>query len=115
MADKLRFLPAGEGAVLVELPDLRKTLSLLDGLRALRPAGVIDLVPAARTLMVCFDPQIVDRAALASIVAGIDLSPRTRRSGETFEIPVTYDGEDLGDTERVELVHEPDALRVLLP
>lgn len=111
MADKLRFLPAGEGAVLVELPDLRKTLSLLDGLRALRPAGVIDLVPAARTLMVCFDPQIVDRAALASIVAGIDLSPRTRCSGETFEIPVTYDGEDLGDVAAILGLSIEDVIR----
>lgn len=29
--------------------------------------------------------------------------------------PYQVDGEDLGDTDRVELVHEPDALRLLLP
>lgn len=97
MADRLRFLPAGDGALLVELPDLDKTLSLLDGLRGLRPAGVIELVPAARTIMVRYDPRVTDRAALAGIVSGVDLSQRAVRSGETFEIPVVYDGEDLAD------------------
>ncbi|MFM7223931.1 MAG: diacylglycerol/lipid kinase family protein [Actinomycetota bacterium] len=35
------------------------------------------------------------------------------RAGAPF--PYQVDGEDLGDTDRVELVHEPEALRVLLP
>lgn len=95
MAERLRFLPAGSDAFLVELDDLATTLTLLDGLHATRPAGVIDLVPAARTLMVRFDPLVTDQAHLLAVISRIDLSVRSRRLGQTFEIPVAYDGEDL--------------------
>ncbi|RWK11051.1 urea amidolyase family protein [Mesorhizobium sp.] len=97
MAEHLRFLPAGSDAFLVELDDLAITLSLLGGLLAARPAGVIELVPAARTLMVRFDPFVTDQAHLVPVISRIDLSVRGTRRGQTFEIPVAYDGEDLVD------------------
>lgn len=101
MAERLRFLPAGSDAFLVELDDLSTTLMFLDGLLSARPAGVIDLVPAARTLMVRFDPFVTDRAHLVAVISGIDLSIRSTRQGQTFEIPVAYDGEDLVDVAEI--------------
>lgn len=97
MAERLRVLSAGSDAFLVELDDLDTTLTLLDGLLAARPAGVTDLVPAACTLLVRFDPLVTDPAHLVAVISGIDLSARSLRRGETFEVPVIYDGEDLGD------------------
>ncbi|MDL2410309.1 urea amidolyase family protein [Rhizobium calliandrae] len=97
MTERLRFLPAGSNAFLVELPDLATTLTLLDCLLADRPDGVAELVPAARTLMVRFDPLVTRREDLVALISGLDLSVRTSRQGETFEIPVIYDGEDLDD------------------
>ncbi|ACP23408.1 hypothetical carboxylase/hydrolase-like protein (plasmid) [Sinorhizobium fredii NGR234] len=97
MPERLRFLPAGSDSFLVELDDLETTLTLLDGLLAARPEGVRELVPAARTVMIRFDPLVTNRAALAAFVSRMDLSQRSARQGETFDIPVTYDGEDLGD------------------
>ncbi|MER8855987.1 urea amidolyase family protein [Mesorhizobium australicum] len=97
MAESLRFLPAGSNAILVEVDDLATTLTLLDGLRVHRPEGTVDLVPAARTLLVRFDPLLADRAELIEIISRIDLSVRSKRQGETFEIPVAYDGEDLNE------------------
>lgn len=97
MAERLRLLPAGSDTFLVELDDLATTLTLLDGLRAARPAGIIELVPAARTLMVRYDPLVTDRAHLVGAIASIDLSVRSTRQGQTFEILVAYDGEDLVD------------------
>ncbi|MER9567403.1 urea amidolyase family protein [Mesorhizobium sp. M0571] len=102
MAERLRFLPAGIDAFLVELEDLATTLTLLDGLLAARPPGVIDLVPAARTLMFRFDPLLADYENLIDVISGIDLSVQSSRQGETFEIPVTYDGEDLGDVAEIQ-------------
>ncbi|AFL50367.1 KipI family sensor histidine kinase inhibitor [Sinorhizobium fredii] len=97
MADRLRFLPAGADALLVELDDLETTLTLLDRLLAAGPEEVKELVPAARTVMIRFDPLATNRPAIEEFVARIDLSMRSARQGETFDIPVTYDGEDLGD------------------
>ncbi|ESZ04476.1 biotin carboxyl carrier protein [Mesorhizobium sp. L2C085B000] len=97
MAEGLRFLPAGSDAFLVELDDLATTLTLLDGLLAHRPDGTVDLVPAARTLLVRFDPLLTDRAELINNISRVDLSVRSKRHGETFEIPVTYDGADLNE------------------
>jgi KipI family sensor histidine kinase inhibitor len=97
MAEHLRFLPVGSDAFLVELDDLAMTLTLLDRMLAARPAGVIELVPAARTLMVRFDPLLIHYEHLVAVISDIDLSVRSSRQGETFEIPVTYDGEDLRD------------------
>src|SRR4051812_5965296 len=95
MTESLRFLPAGENAFLIELADLTTTLALFDGLRAALPVGVTGLVPAARTLMVRFDPDATDRARLADTIAGVDLVARKVCNGATFDIPVVYDGEDL--------------------
>ncbi|ESW94511.1 biotin carboxyl carrier protein [Mesorhizobium sp. LSJC268A00] len=97
MAERLRFLPTGSDGVLVELDDLETTLTLLDALRADRPEGVIELVPAARTLLIRFDPLVTARAALIESISCIDLSLRSDREGEAFDIPVIYDGEDLHD------------------
>jgi KipI family sensor histidine kinase inhibitor len=97
MAERLRFLPAGSDAFLIELDDLETTLTLFDVLGVARPDGVIELVPAARTILVRFDPHATARATLVEAISSLDLSVRSTRQGETLEIPVTYDGEDLDD------------------
>lgn len=101
MSEQLRFLPAGSDAFLVELKDLETTLTLLDRLLADRPMGVLELVPAARTLMVRFDPRVTDRSLLYSLVCEFNLDQRSTRTGEMIEIPVIYDGEDLLDVAKI--------------
>ncbi|MCA0200404.1 MAG: urea amidolyase family protein [Proteobacteria bacterium] len=97
MVDRLRFLPAGDDAFLIELGDLAETLAMLDALRGAPLPGVMEAVPAARTLFIRFNPDTTDRRALIAALADIDLSARRVQTGETFEIPVVYDGEDLSD------------------
>ncbi|MDK4730619.1 urea amidolyase family protein [Rhizobium phaseoli] len=97
MSENIRFLPSGSSSLLVELDGLQETLSLLDALRAQLPEGVRDIIPAARTIMVDYDPAIVSRHALIHLISSLDLSSQAVRHGETFEIPVNYDGEDLPD------------------
>lgn len=101
MGERLRFLPSGSDAFLVELDGLETTLTLLNGLLAACPRGIADLVPAARSLMVRFDPLLTDRASLTAAICAIDLSVRKSRQSEAFEIPVTYDGEDLADVAEI--------------
>jgi KipI family sensor histidine kinase inhibitor len=57
--------------------------------------GVVELVPAARTVLVAFDPGSTDAAAVGAAVRGLACRPGAREDGPLVEVPVTYDGEDL--------------------
>ena len=97
----LRFLPAGDQALLVELADLDTVLSLFASLTADPPQGVLELVPAARTLAVTYDRHRITATALAQQIARRDLSVRPGTKGREIEIPVTYDGQDLAEVARL--------------
>ncbi|SDZ04822.1 5-oxoprolinase subunit B family protein [Herbiconiux ginsengi] len=60
----LTVLPVGSAAVLVEPPDARNVVELYLRLRATAPAGVTDLVPAATTVLVGFEPGTQSRVAV---------------------------------------------------
>ncbi len=92
----LRFLPAGRSAVLVEVDDLSTVMALASALRRDPPAGVTDMVPAARTLLLIYD-ETTSVSALAERVRGERLDPAVARGGEPVEIPVSYDGADLAE------------------
>lgn len=94
---RLRLLPAGTGLLMVELDDLTATLALMDRLIETPLGGVTELVPAARTVMIAYDPLLTDRMTIAAALARMDLTGPKPREGREIEIPVTYDGADLGD------------------
>jgi KipI family sensor histidine kinase inhibitor len=93
----VRFLPVNLDALLVELNDLEETLALFDALMAEPIAGIEEIIPAARTLLIQFRPSAIERQALVERIAGQD--PSRRRAGEQrrVEIPVHYNGEDLDE------------------
>ncbi|WP_145759727.1 5-oxoprolinase subunit B/C family protein [Variovorax atrisoli] len=93
----MRFLPVNLNAVLVELEDLPQTLALLASLRAEPIAGIEELVPAARTLLITFRPAAIAADELARQVGARSLDASEARSERRIEIPVRYDGEDLAE------------------
>ena len=93
----MRFLPVNLNALLVELDDLDQTLALLASLRRDPLAGIEELVPAARTLLVRFRPTVQSFAALVDAIAGRDVGGTAQRGDTLVEIPVRYDGEDLAE------------------
>ncbi|MCA0255908.1 MAG: 5-oxoprolinase/urea amidolyase family protein [Proteobacteria bacterium] len=93
----MRFLPVSLTVLLVELADLEETLALFASLEADAIAGIEDMVPAARTLMIRFRPEITDARTLATLIARRDLSVKPAFSDRLVEVPVRYDGEDLAD------------------
>ncbi|MEG2818077.1 MAG: urea amidolyase family protein [Comamonas sp.] len=93
----MRFLPVNRQSIMVELADLQQTLVLLASLQARPIAGVQELVPAARTILVQFAPHAITAAELVREIAGRDLQGTVQRSDVLVEIPVRYDGEDLAD------------------
>ena len=93
----MRLLPSGTTALLAELDDLEQVQGLYDALVAAPPAGLVDLVPAARTVLVVIDPETTSLAALEQALRRTTPQPRRERAGERVEVPVTYDGDDLAD------------------
>ena len=93
----MRFLPVSLTTLTVELADLDETLALFASLEADPVEGVTDMVPAARTLMIRFRPEKLTAETLAARIVTRDLSARIAPSDRLVEIPVRYDGEDLGD------------------
>jgi len=93
----MRVLPSGSAALLVELDGLDDVLGLYAALTAEPIEGVVDVVPAARTVLLVTDPAVTGLAAVEEAVRRTP--PRTggRDGGETVELPVVYDGEDLAD------------------
>lgn len=97
----MRFLPVTLNALLVELADLEETLALLASLQRMPLAGVEELVPAARTILVRFRPSATSTAALVQQMAQRDLSQRAERNSTLVEIPVHYNGEDLAEVAQI--------------
>lgn len=91
----MRMLPCGDTALLVELVGLDEVLGLYDALSDRGLDGVVDLVPAARTILVRFDPRATSAATVADAVAATEPTPGPRRGGPEIELPVRYDGDDL--------------------
>jgi KipI family sensor histidine kinase inhibitor len=93
----MRLLPSGSTALLVELDGLDDVLALYAALADAPPAGVLDVVPAARTVLLVTDPARTTLAAVADAVRATVPRRGDRQHGETVELPVHYDGADLAD------------------
>ncbi|MDP9240796.1 MAG: allophanate hydrolase subunit 1, partial [Actinomycetota bacterium] len=90
----MRFLRAGHLGVLVEVGDLDTVLRLATALRARPVPGVVDVVAAARTVLLIHDGTTTcDR--IASQIGSLRLGPAPVTGGDPVEIPVAYDGADL--------------------
>ncbi|MFV0294307.1 MAG: 5-oxoprolinase/urea amidolyase family protein [Paracoccus sp. (in: a-proteobacteria)] len=93
----MRFLPAGKTNLLVELDSLEQVLALHSSLRTDPVAGMTDLIPAAQTLMVGFDPDCISAAGLARAISPRDLTGLVAGTGCIVEVPVEYNGQDLDE------------------
>ena len=93
----MRVLPSGSTALLVELDDLDAVLGLYAALTEAPPDGVLDVVPAARTVLLVTDPAVTTLAAVEQAVRRTRPRSGRRDGGELVELPVVYDGADLAD------------------
>ncbi len=90
----MRILPSGDHALLVELDDLDQVLGYYTALTAAPPADVVDIVPAARTVMVT---TVGALEVLEQALKAVEPAAGSHAIGDLIEIPVVYDGEDLAD------------------
>jgi KipI family sensor histidine kinase inhibitor len=97
----MKVLPCGDRAVLAEFDSLEETMGAFRALDAARPPGVLELVPAARTVLVRVDPARLSLRGAEQWVTehwamgdpAVRLDPALR-----VTIPVRYDGPDLATT-----------------
>ena len=100
MYQESRFLPAGDRSLVVELgdeisPDInRKIRDLVLAIERRRIAGVVDLVPTYRSLLVYCDPLRVSLADLEREIAGLlgHLGETPLPPPKVVEIPTCYGG-----------------------
>lgn len=99
----VQFHPAGDLAVLVELEgDISVELSLrlraLEMLISKSIAGVVETVPAFRSLLVYYDPRAIGYDTLCHSIAGLmpQASSSVVPASRVVELPCCYDDPELG-------------------
>ncbi len=110
MAVSARLLPVGESAMLVEVAGLAEVLAVNAHFVRLRDSDVlwrhvIDVVPAARTVLLTLDPDVDAwrvTAAVRRALDDVEVRPDDGSGavGSVIEIPVRYNGPDLHDVAR---------------
>lgn len=96
----LRILPMGDRALLAEVASLDEVLALHDRLAATRPDGVVDLVPAARTVLVKVDPRVLSLSAARAWISRAPVAAASvdSHTAPLIELDIVYDGADLAGT-----------------
>jgi KipI family sensor histidine kinase inhibitor len=108
---KVRFLSAGDRALVIEFGD-RVDRALSDDvlrlnaiIRSERLRGVVETVPTFRSVMVHYDPLVTTRADLESAITSLlDRGHGSRIAATLWRVPVCYEGEfapDLAEVARL--------------
>lgn len=87
----MKLLPSGPRAVLAEFESLADVMAASAQWRAAPPAGVLDIVPAARTVLVVHD------GSLDPAVLRFDAGDHPALHTHSVLLDVEYDGPDLHD------------------
>lgn len=93
----MEILRCGIEGVLVELDGRDQAHALHTSLRAAPPEGVVELVPAARTLLVRFDRRRTSFARLHEEITTLPLTSADQHDRAEVVVPVRYDGADLAE------------------
>lgn len=119
----VRFLAAGDTALVVELGDHvdRKTsaqvLALSDKVEAAGIPGVVETVPTFRSLMVHYDPSLTSQAEVKAAIGPIlaEIGDAETKTGRLWVLPTCYDPEfgiDLAETAERTGLKVPDVIEL---
>lgn len=93
----MNVLPYGDRAVLIELASPAEVLPIRDWLVGQGNPAVAAVTPAARTVLVEYDPVRLPEPALRALLDSAVISATAGSpTGEPLRLPVRYDGADLG-------------------
>ena len=91
----MNILPYGDRAILAEFDSLDGTMAAFGALNAARPDGVLELVPAARTVLIRIDPARLSLRATEQWLLATSAATTDYGEERSVTIPVRYDGPDL--------------------
>lgn len=97
MTRDLVFHTASRRHLLVECTDLNSTMDLHHTLETATLPGVEELIPAARTVLINFDPARTSATALEHRIRGLEHTEQDTTEAREVTIDVHYDGEDLAE------------------
>jgi inhibitor of KinA len=109
----LRIVPAGDAALVIELPGRddvidpsvnARAIAIAESISAVKLAGIRDVVPAYRSVSVFFDPLRTEAGKLSAIIDRASGSEGARPDDtltKPIEVPVCYGGEWGPDLEAV--------------
>ncbi len=110
--DYPRFVPVGDTALTVEFgdaidPRLNAAVIALDlALAAAELPGIVETVPAYRSLLVCYEPGELPHATLVARLRALiaQIGDLPERSGRRWVVPVSYGGTHGDDLEEAAAV-----------
>jgi KipI family sensor histidine kinase inhibitor len=110
----MKILPFGDRALLAEFSSLEQTIAAFRAFDAARAPGIIELIPAASTVLARVDPTTLSlRAAeqwlTSTYLRASNNSNVAEAAAPSITIPVRYDGPDLASSALV-LGISPDEL-----
>ncbi|MEW1822665.1 5-oxoprolinase subunit PxpB [Arthrobacter sp. NPDC080031] len=115
----LEVLPCGDSAFLVELPELAAVVAYYRGLTGpgasagvSAPQGIIDVVPAARTVLVTFDPETIRPSEVRDWLESAKPAEGISGSGSEVTIEVSYSGPDLAETAQLLGMSEAEVVKL---
>lgn len=85
----------GDTGLLLEVNSNTEVHPLAQGLRDMALPGVLEVVPAMRTVLVVIDPRRTDLETVAREVDSVTAIPDSTQEVRDVMIPVEYSGEDL--------------------
>lgn len=91
----MRFLSVASDSFLIELSSLEETLALYRTLLVAALHGVQDLIPAAKTVLVLFDPIYTDFHQLKQHITALEMACVQVMQTKEVIVPICYNGEDL--------------------
>lgn len=93
----MRVRRAGDAALLAEVEDLATAHRLHAAVRAAGLAGIVDVVPGERTVLIVTDPARCDLERVRARLTALELPERPEADPAPVEIPVRYDGADVAE------------------
>ncbi len=105
----MRFRRCGAAALLVEVEDV---LGWYAAVVERSIPGVVEVIPAARTVLVRFDPSVVDGVTLSAALSEVTPIPVAGEDTEPVTIEVCYDGADLTEVAKETGLRESEVVEI---